>query len=141
MVEFFDQLRSDNPDALLELAREFGEAPTLGVDYAPLMREFIGNTFEAAHEYARSQETSDTRPDGAPKSAAELAADDYAGIRSGRLGDIVDKAEELLKANDDHAYRVEVLKLLADEPFISMEVVIVMAYDYGVDPEKELDLF
>ena len=141
VVEFFDQLRSDNPDALLELAKEFGEAPTLGVDYRPLMREFIGDTFEGAHEYARSQETSDNRPDGAPKSATELAADDYAGIRSGRLGEIVDKAEELLKANDDHAYRVEVLKLLADEPYISMEVVIVMAFEYGVDPEKELDLF
>ena len=87
VVEFFDQLRSDNPDALLELAREFGEAPTLGIDYRPLMREFIGDTFEGAHAYARSQETSGTRPDGAPKSAAELAADDYAGIRTGGLRD------------------------------------------------------
>ena len=141
VVEFFDQLRSDNPDALLELAKRFGEAPTLGINYAPLMRDFIGSNFAGAHEYARSQETSDTRPDGTPKSAAERAADDYAGIRSGRLGEIVDKAEALLKANDDHAYRVEVLKLLADEPYINMEVVIVMAYEYGVDPEKDLDLF
>ena len=125
----------------LELAKRFGEAPTLGINYAPLMRDFIGSNFEGAHEYARSQETSGTRPDGSPKSAAERAADDYAGIRSGRLGDIVDKAEELLKANDDHEYRVAVLKLLVDEPFISMEVVIVMAFEYGVDPEKELDLF
>ena len=141
VVEFFDQLRSDNPEALLELMKEFGEAPTLGVNYAPLMRDFIEDNFQAAHEYARSQETANTKPDGTPKSAAELAADDYAGIRNGSLGDIVDKAEELLKANDDHDYRVEVLKLLADEPYISKEVVLVMAMDYGVDPDKELDLF
>lgn len=141
VVEFFDKLHADNPDALLELMKEFGEAPTLGVNYAPLMRDFIEDNFQGAHEFARSQETSDTKPDGTPKSAAELAADDYAGIRSGSLGDIVDKTEELLKANDDHDYRVEVLKLLADEPSLSKEVLVVMAYDYGVDPEKELDLF
>lgn len=141
VVEFFNQLRSENPDALLELMKQFGEAPTLGVNYAPLMRDFIENNFHDAHEYARSQETSDTRPDGTTKSPEEKAADDYAGIRSGSLGDIVDKTEALLKANDDHAYRVEVLKLLAKEPYISKEVVLVMAMDYGVDPDKELDLF
>ena len=141
VVEFFNELRSENPDALLELMKEFGEAPTLGVDYAPLMRDFIEENFHDAHEFARTQETSDTRPDGTPKSPAELAADDYAGIRSGKLGDIVDKTEELLKANDDHEYRVELLKLLAKEPFISLEVVAYMAYENGVDPEKELDLF
>src|SRR5690606_18766475 len=137
----FDRLHDDNPEAMLDLARRFGESPMAGMDYAPAMREFIGDNFEGAHAYARSQETSDTRPDGSPKSAAERAADDYAGIRSGRLGDTVDRVEELLEASDDHAYKVEVLKLLADEPHINLEAVVVLAFDHGVDPETELDLF
>ncbi|MBP6798778.1 MAG: hypothetical protein KA124_11840 [Luteimonas sp.] len=135
-VQMFDKLREDNPDALLELMKEFGEKPTAGIDYAPLVREFVASSFSGAHDYARSQETSTTRPDGTPKPAAELAADDYAGIRSGRLGEIVDKAEGLLEANDDHDYRVEVLKLLASEPFISLEVIYSLCGEYGVDPDE-----
>lgn len=135
-VQMFDKLRADNPEAMLELMKEFGEKPLAGVDYAPLVREFVESNFSGAHAYARSQESSTTNPDGSTKSPADQAKDDYAGIRSGTLGDIVDKTEGLLKANSDHAYRVEVLKLLSAESYISLEVVYSLCGEYGVDPKE-----
>ena len=137
VVELFNKLRDDNPDAMIELVREFGEKPELGRNYGPQVREFLESHFPTAHDYARGQEVSDTNPDGTPKSAADKAKDDYSGIERGTMNDTLAAVEALLAANTDTGYRTELLKqLVANEPFLSLEVVYMLCGDYGVDPNK-----
>ena len=133
-VELLAKLRDDHPDAMLELMKEFGEKPMAGVDYGPLVRDFLESEFPAAHGYGRDLEVSDTRPDGTPKSDAEQAEDDYAGIREGTLSEIHGKAEALLEANDSHEYRLRVLELLyADN---RSDAVLELGIMYGVHPDE-----
>ncbi|GHD66605.1 hypothetical protein GCM10007164_05610 [Luteimonas padinae] len=133
-VELFAKLRDDHPDAMLELMKEFGEKPMAGVDYGPLVRDFLESEFPAAHGYGRDLEVSDTRPDGTPKSDAEQAEGDYAGIREGTLSEIHGKAEALLEANDSHEYRLRVLELLyADN---RSDAVLELGIMYGVHPDE-----
>ena len=132
-VELFDRMHAEDPQAMLALMQEFGEKPLAGVDVGLLARGFLEENFPDAHAYARSQETSETRPDGSDKSPAEIAEGDYAGIRSGTLSEIYEAAEELLAANDNHDYRVRVLELLyADN---RSDAVLELGIQYGVMPD------
>ncbi|UNK43767.1 hypothetical protein MNO14_06840 [Luteimonas sp. S4-F44] len=133
-VELFKRMHAEDPQAMLALMREFGEKPQAGVDVGLLARQFLEQNFPDAHAYARSQETSATRPDGSSKTPAEIAEGDYAGIRSGKNSEIYGKAEDLLRANDNHDYRVRVLELLyADN---RSDAVLELGIQYGVMPDE-----
>ena len=134
VLEMFSRLREENPDAIFELIREFGEQPTLGVNYGPAVQQFLESDYPSAHEYGRSQQISDTEPDGTPKPPVDMAEDDYSAIRDGSPREIFDAAEELLAGNDDHDYRVRIVQLLYADSL--SEAALNLGMQYGVQPDE-----
>lgn len=134
VLEMFSRLREEDPDAIFELIKEFGEQPTLGVNYGPAIQQFLENDYPSAHEYGRSQQASDTGADGTLKPPVKMAEDDYAGIRNGSPREIFEAAEELLAANEDHEYRVRIVELLYGDSMSS--AALELGLQYGVQPDE-----
>lgn len=115
VVKFFSKLHEGKPgDGTLNDLKTMKDALGVGFRGALDIRSFLEARIPGAHAYGRTQELSDTKPDGKKKSGAEKAEDDFSGIDAVTLVDIMPYAKELLERNNDREYRVRILQLLAE---------------------------
>ncbi|WP_101926751.1 MULTISPECIES: hypothetical protein [Luteimonas] len=126
VADFAAALAADNPNFAWDLMGISSYAPTDPGEAATFYRDYIGNTYPDAASLAET-----LSPDlfGDAAQARELALADY--NRSGSSSTWEMDIGNLLKNNDDPAYRAEVLRLLAEDGDQRLEMFAQMTSGYG----------